>query len=148
MQNFIFLNLCWSQTPKTMFRSDAHMGLVARNHCLRGFLQSRFKSVSSATETSWNITISLVASPDVILSNKLITKALIRQRGCTGWSVPVLFANLRRQVFSRQGPYINGSSKLNCIKLDKDAINREWVKVDVTLLLVVFKFLPEIYCFD
>ena len=33
-----------------------------------------------------------------------IKKALIRLRGCTGWSVPVLFAKTRRQVFSRRGP--------------------------------------------
>ena len=38
------------------------------------------------------------------LSNKWITKALISLRGCAGWSAPVLFANLRRQVFSRRGP--------------------------------------------
>ena len=30
-----------------------------------------------------------------------ITKALIRLRGCAGWSAPALFANPRRQVFSR-----------------------------------------------
>ena len=34
-----------------------------------------------------------------------MTKALISQRGCPGWSVPLLFANPRRQVFPRQGPY-------------------------------------------
>ena len=37
---------------------------------------------------------------------KRITKALIRLRGCAGWSAPVLFANPRRQVFSRRGPYV------------------------------------------
>ena len=39
----------------------------------------------------------LDASLDMILSNKWITKALIRPRGCAGWSAPVLFAYLRRQ---------------------------------------------------
>ena len=39
------------------------------------------------------------------ISKKLITKALIRLRGCAGWSAPVLLANPRRQVFSRCGPY-------------------------------------------
>ena len=29
----------------------------------------------------------------MILSKKRITKALIRLRGCAGWSAPVLFAN-------------------------------------------------------
>ena len=42
----------------------------------------------------------------MILPNKRITKALIRLRVCAGWSAPVLFANLQRQVFSRRGPYI------------------------------------------
>ena len=41
----------------------------------------------------------------MILSKKRITKALIRLRGCAGWSAPVLFASPRRQVFSRRGPY-------------------------------------------
>ena len=36
----------------------------------------------------------------MILSKKRITKALIRLRGCAGWSAPVLFANSGRQVFS------------------------------------------------
>ena len=39
------------------------------------------------------------------LPKKRITKALIRLRGCAGWSAPVLFANPRRQVFSRCGPF-------------------------------------------
>ena len=33
----------------------------------------------------------------MVLSEKRITKALIRLRGCAGWSAPVLFANPRRQ---------------------------------------------------
>ena len=40
----------------------------------------------------------------MILYNKRITKALIRLRGCAGWSAPLLFENLRSQVFSRRGP--------------------------------------------
>ena len=47
----------------------------------------------------------LEESLDMILFNKRITKVLIRLRGCSGWSAPVLFANPRRQVFSRRGPY-------------------------------------------
>ena len=42
----------------------------------------------------------------MILSKKRITYALIRLRGCAGWSAPVLFANPQRQVFSRPGPYL------------------------------------------
>ena len=41
----------------------------------------------------------------MILSIKGITKALIRLGRCAGWSVPLLFANTGRQVFSCRGPY-------------------------------------------
>ena len=41
----------------------------------------------------------------MILSIKQITKALIRLRGCAGWSAPLLFANPKRQVLLRRGPY-------------------------------------------
>ena len=40
----------------------------------------------------------------MVLSKKRIAKALISLRGCAGWSAPLLFANPRRQVFSRRGP--------------------------------------------
>ena len=46
--------------------------------------KARLKPVSSATETSKKIEILLVASLDMILSNKRITKALIRLRECAG----------------------------------------------------------------
>ena len=42
----------------------------------------------------------------MILSKKRITKVLIRLRRWAGWSAPVLFANPRRQVFSRPGSYL------------------------------------------
>ena len=40
------------------------------------------------------------------LFKKRITKALIRLRRCADWPAPVLFANPRRQVFSRRGPNV------------------------------------------
>ena len=81
------------------------MCLNARKPVFRVSEKARLKPVSSAIETSENSEKSLVASLDMILSKKRITKALIRLRGCAGWSVPVLFTNPQRQVFSRQGPY-------------------------------------------
>ena len=42
----------------------------------------------------------------MMLSKKRNTRALIRLRGCAGWSAPLLFATTRRQVFSRRGPFI------------------------------------------
>ena len=77
------------------------MGLAARKRVFGVSDKARLKPVSSATETSQKIEILREASLDMILSSKRITKALIRLRACAGWSVPVLFANLRRQVFSR-----------------------------------------------
>ena len=66
--------------------------------------KARLKLVSSATETSLKIEISPVASPDMILSKKRNTKALIILRVCAGWSAPVLFANPQRHVLSRRSP--------------------------------------------
>ena len=80
------------------------MGLVARKPVFEVSDKASFEPVSSATGTSQKIEISLVASLHTIPSTKRITKALIRLRGCAGWSAPVLFANPRRQVFSRRGP--------------------------------------------
>ena len=66
--------------------------------------KARLKSVSSATETSQKLVILLVASLYIILCIKRITKALIRLRGCAGWSAALLFVTPRRQLFSRRGP--------------------------------------------
>ena len=50
------------------------------------------KKACSSTETSQNSEILLVASFDIVLSNKRMTKALIRLHGCAGWSASLLFA--------------------------------------------------------
>ena len=60
--------------------------------------KARLKPVSSATEISYEI--SLVASLDMILSNKQISKALIRLPERAGWSSPLLLANPKDR-FSR-----------------------------------------------
>ena len=49
--------------------------------------------------------LSLVASLDMVLSKKRVSKALTSLPGCTGWSGPLLFANPQRQVFLCQGPF-------------------------------------------
>ena len=71
--------------------------------------KARIKPVSQDTQSSKKIEISLVASLDIKLSEKRITKVLISLRGCADWSVPLLFLNLRRQVFLRRGPYDVGA---------------------------------------
>ena len=80
------------------------MGLVARKPVFGVFVEARLKAVYSATETSWKIEISPVASLHMLLSKKRITKVMIRLCRCTGWYVSLLLANPRRQVFSRRGP--------------------------------------------
>ena len=47
---------------------------------------------SSYTETTYKIETLPLASLHMIFSKKQITKALIRLRGCEGWSVAVLFS--------------------------------------------------------
>ena len=84
------------------------LGLVATKPVLGVSDKVRFKPACPATEDSEKNEILLVASLDMVLYKTRITKALIRLRGCAGWSAPVLFANSRRQVFSRRrrGPFI------------------------------------------
>ena len=82
------------------------MSLVATKPVYRVSDKAIFKPVSSATETSWKIEISPVASLHMVLFKKRISKALIRLRGCAGWSAPLLFAHPRRQTFSRRGPNV------------------------------------------
>ena len=55
--------------------------------CLLGFDKVRFQPACLATETCLKIEILLLASLDMILFNKRITRALIRLRGCAGLSL-------------------------------------------------------------
>ena len=45
-------------------------------------------------------------SRDIILSKQRTTKALIRLRGCAGWSAPLLFAYDIRHIFSWPGSFL------------------------------------------
>ena len=108
------------------------MGLVATKSVFVISDKAKFKPTCSTRETSWKIEIWLVASPDMILSNEPITKALIRLRWCAGWSVGLLFANPQRQVFSRRG------SKYKCtcsgILVDKISNVFFWVFINIHTL--------------
>ena len=73
--------------------------------CLWGFQQSESQTSLLIYRDFLEIEISLVASLDIILSNKRITKAPISLCRCASWSAPLLFANPQRQVFSHRGPY-------------------------------------------
>ena len=77
------------------------MGLVGTKPVFGVFDPVIPKPACSATETSYEIEILPETSLDMILYKKRITGVLIRLHGCAGWSVPLLFSNIQRQVFSR-----------------------------------------------
>ena len=68
--------------------------------------QVTFKPACSSTETSLNLEISDLETRDILLSKERTTKALIRLRGCAGWSAPLLFAYDIRHIFAWPGPFI------------------------------------------
>ena len=76
------------------------MGLVARKPVVGVSDKMRLKPVSTATETSLKIEISLVASLDMVLSQKRITKALIRLRDAQAGLHP-FFPQTSEDRFSR-----------------------------------------------
>ena len=65
--------------------------------------QVRLKLACSATEASMRLGILVTETRDITLSRQRTTKALIRLRGCAGWSAPLLFAYDIRHVFSWSG---------------------------------------------
>ena len=88
------------------------MGLGATKSVFEVSDRASFKPVSTATETSYKIEISPVASLDMIDTfQKANNKGADQIARMQGWSAPVLFKNPRRQVFSRQGPNIMCSFK-------------------------------------
>ena len=101
---FLYFFLFWRVTAlRLIWLCSVDFGIM---------LASPRENLSSGVPTKWDSNQSaqlqienpLVASLNMTLSNKRKTKALIRLRWCAGWSAPLLFANLRRQVFSRRGP--------------------------------------------
>ena len=84
------------------------MGLDARRPVLVVFDKTKLKPVTSAIGTSKKIENSLVACLDMIISNKQITKALIRLRGCAGWSAPLLFKKPTKTGFLARRPIMFG----------------------------------------
>ena len=67
--------------------------------------QARHKPVCAATEASCSLEILAIESRDILLSQQRTTKALIRLRGCAGWSAPLLFAYEIRYIFSWPGSF-------------------------------------------
>ena len=67
-----------------------HLSHVTRKPVFGVCNKVRLKPACSATENSWSLGILDLAGIDIIFVRT--TMALIRQHGCTGWSVPLLFA--------------------------------------------------------
>ena len=122
-------------SPLLANSKEHEMGLVAVKPVFGVSDQVMPKLACSVTETSYNSEISPLASFNMILSNKRIINALIRLRVCAGWSASLLFANHRRQVFSRRGPLI-------ILPLDDVAVEKN-VFPEMTKMLVT-KFLEAI----
>ena len=77
-------------------------------------------------------------------------KALIRLRGCTGWSAGLLFTTHQRQVFSCRGPYygINHSYQnvSNLTNGSRDMVLDIWKYActeNVKIISLSFQFLKE-----
>ena len=89
--------------------------------------QVGLKLACSATEASMKLDILVAESRDITLSRQRTIKALIRQRRCAGWTVPLLFAYDIRHVFSRPGSIIqNVKIPSHCQKFQfMRLINRE-----------------------
>ena len=68
------------------------MSLITRKPVFGVSDRVRLKWACSATEASYSQEISDLDSKCIILSKQWTTKALIRLRGCAGWSAPLLFA--------------------------------------------------------
>ena len=69
-----------------------HMSLITRKLVFGVCDQVRLKPACQATEARWRLEISDIETRGIILSRQRTTKALIRLRGCAGWSAPLLFA--------------------------------------------------------
>ena len=82
--------------------------------------QARHKPACAATEASQSLEILAlesdilaIESRDIILSKQRTTKALIRLRGCAGWSAPLLFAYGIKHIFSWSGTNKKAEGKQN-----------------------------------
>ena len=87
---FVF---AWVFRPNCIYEPDLYMSLVMRKPVFGVFDQVRLKPACSAVEACESHEISNIETRDIVLSRQWTTKVLIRQRGCTGWSVPLLFTH-------------------------------------------------------
>ena len=86
-----FSILCKKCIMPCLKASLPQMSLIMRKPVFGVCNLERLKQACAATETSWTLEISGIASIGTILSRKRTIKALITLLGCTGWSAPLMF---------------------------------------------------------
>ena len=100
----------WCEPSSTLIH---YMSLNATKPVFGVSDKARLKPACSATENSYKLEISPVASLDMILFKKRIIKALISLRKCAARLVcDFVVCKPRRQVFSQRGQYICELRKL------------------------------------
>ena len=82
--------LCCGSNVLLRLSSD-WMSCVTRKPVFGVFDQVRLEPACAATEARLKLEILDKETRDIILSRQRTTKVLIRLRGCTGWSEPLLF---------------------------------------------------------
>ena len=95
----------------TNFWSIYFFGPRCKKTCLRGFRQSKNQTSLLSYRDLLEDRNLLVASLDVILSSKRLTKALIRMCRCAGWSASLLFPNTEDR-FSRVKAHLIACNKI------------------------------------
>ena len=91
-------------TPTEMHPKDAYEPRHDKT-CLREFPTRPDTNRPAQPQKLASLEILAKESRDIILSKQRTTKALIRLRGCAGWSAPLLFAYNIRHILSCRGSY-------------------------------------------
>ena len=82
----------YSDSRRHLCHIEHELSLVTRKPVVRVCDQVRHKPDCAAKEARWRLGISDIETRKMMLSRQRTTKALIRLRGCTVWSAPLLFA--------------------------------------------------------
>ena len=94
--------------------------------------QVRLKLACSAIETSLGLVILHIETTDIILSKRWITKALVRLRGCAGWSAPLLFAYGKKRFSHGVTQLYEGTLTKDPQTLDRHDIRMTCQKFDTS----------------
>ena len=98
-------------------KGQISFGPCREKTCLRGFRQSDTQTSLLSYRDKLEIEISPVASLNMPLSRKLITRALISLRGCADWSAPLLFRKPPKTGFSLDKAHLMTIAKQNFLAI-------------------------------